>query len=173
MTGYHNFSLAAYETMNWDRARPRLSTKYLVSSTPAAIALAGILAMLVGCNSGEFPTAPVTGRVICEGKPVPHVRVYFEPLGSGIVGPSGFATVKEDGTFVLTSYKEGDGAVIGKHRVRVGPPHHDDFPKYKCDCYLNADVDLIEEVEVKKGKNEFELVLKKKTGREPPLRKDD
>ena len=104
---------------------------------------------------------------------MPHVRVFFEPLGTGIVGPAGFAVVKEDGTFALTSIKEGDGAVIGKHRVRVGPPHPEDFPKYKCDCYLSADVDLLEEVEVKKGKNEFELVLKKKTGRERAPRKDD
>jgi hypothetical protein len=29
------------------------------------------------------------------------------------------------------------------------------------------------EVEVKSGKNEFDLVLKKKTGREPPPRQDD
>jgi hypothetical protein len=152
-----------------------LSTRYSFACariSVLAIAFAA-LGLQLGCSSGQFPTAPVSGRVICEGKPVPHVRVYFEPLGTGIVGPAGFAVVKEDGTFTLTSVNEGDGAVIGKHRVRVGPPHPEDFPKYKCDCYLNAEVDLLDEVEVKKGKNDFELVLKKKTGREPAPRKDD
>jgi hypothetical protein len=158
---------------------PGLGTQYSVPSiagskfTYHAIVVASAMCWLAGCGGGDFPTAPVRGRVLCEGKPVPHVRVYFEPIGLGIVGVAGFAVAKEDGTFVLTSYKAGDGAVIGKHRVRVGPPHPEDFPNYKCDCYLNAEVDLIEEVEVKKGKNEFELVLKRKTGREPPPRKDD
>lgn len=138
--------------------------------------LAGIASMLAGCGPGSgFPTAPTRGRVICEGKPVPHVRVYFEPLETGksaLVGRSGYGICKEDGTFEISSYGDKDGAVIGRHRVRVGGPHPEDFPNYKCDCYLNSEVDLME-VDVKKGKNEFELVLKKKTGREPPPRKDD
>jgi hypothetical protein len=135
----------------------------------------GIVLLLAGCSSSGFPTAPTKGRVICEGKPVPHVMVTFEPLekeDTAIVGRAGFAIAKEDGTFVLTSYVKDDGAVIGKHRVRVGLPHREDFPNYKCDCYLNSEVDLMQ-VEVKPGQNEFELVLKKKTGREPPVKKDD
>jgi hypothetical protein len=133
-------------------------------------------ALVAGCGpGGDFPTAPTRGRVICEGQPVPHVMVFFEPLETGksaIVGRSGFAVAKADGTFELSSYGTNDGAVIGRHRVRVGPPHAEDYPQYKCACYLNSEVDLME-VDVKKGQNEFELVLKKKTGREPPPRKDD
>jgi hypothetical protein len=135
------------------------------------------LALWLGCGTGgDFPTAPAAGKVICEGKPVPHVMVFFEPLEAGksaIVGRSAFAIADAEGKFVLSSYGKNDGAVIGKHRVRVGPPHREDFPNYKCDCYLNSEVDLIPELEVKRGKNEFELVLKKKTGREPPVKKDD
>jgi hypothetical protein len=130
---------------------------------------------MTGCIGSEFPTAPTYGRVICEGQPVPHVTVIFEPLETGksaLVGRSAFAVAKEDGTFVLTSYQPNDGAVIGRHRVRVGPPIPGDHPGFKCDCYLNSEVDLME-VDIKKGQNEFELILKKKTGREPPPRKDD
>jgi hypothetical protein len=138
------------------------------------LVLASIL--VAGCGpGGDFPTAPTRGRVVCEGKAVPHVMVFFEPLETGksaLVGRSGFAIAKEDGTFELSSYGDKDGAVIGRHRVRVGPPHPEDYPGYKCDCYLNSEVDLME-VDVKPGKNEFELVLKKKTGREPPPRKND
>jgi hypothetical protein len=135
------------------------------------------LALLGGCQGGDFPTAPASGRVICEGKPVPHVMVFFEPLEMGgqsaLVGKQGFAIADENGSFVVSTYGKNDGAVVGQHRVRVGRPHPEDYPNFKCDCYLNAEVDLMQ-VEVKKGqKNEYELVLKKKTGREPPPRKDD
>src|SRR6187401_1043114 len=91
------------------------------------LCLCAAVLFLTGCNSGgDFPTAPVTGRVICEGKPVPHVMIFFEPTESGksaIVGKAGFAIAKDDGTFRLTTYKDGDGAVVGHHRVRVGLPH--------------------------------------------------
>jgi hypothetical protein len=153
-----------------------LSTQYTVRRVGLLVCHAAVVSLVAGCGpSGAFPTAPVRGRVICEGKPVPHVMVFFEPLETGksaIVGRSGFAEAKEDGTFEISSYGTNDGAVIGRHRVRVGLPRPGDYPNFKCDCYLNSEVDLTE-VEVKPGKNEFDLVLKKKTGREPALRKDD
>src|SRR5262245_43338509 len=135
-----------------------------------------LLATIAGCGGGaDFPTAPTSGRVVCEGKPVPYVMVFFEPLQSGksaLVGKQGFAIAGEDGRYAISTYGKNDGAVIGHHRVRVVPPHSEDHPNYKCDCYLNPELDLME-VDIKKGKNEFELVLKKKTGREPPPPKDD
>jgi hypothetical protein len=142
------------------------------------VAAGAVLGFWVGCGGGDFPTAPTSGTVVCEGKPVPHVMVFFEPLQqkdsqSAIVGRSAFAIADAEGKFVLSSYGKNDGAVLGKHRVRVGLPHREDHPNFKCDCYLNSEVDLIPEIEVKKGKNEFELVLKKKTGREQPVKKDD
>jgi hypothetical protein len=130
-----------------------------------------LLVAVLGCGSaGDFPTALVSGRVVCEGSPVPHVMVFFEPLQgekSSLVGKQGFAFADAEGNFQLSTYGEQDGAVVGRHRVRVGPPHPEDHPKYQCPCILDSERDVME-VEVKKGeKNEFELVLKKKTGREP------
>jgi hypothetical protein len=132
---------------------------------------------LSGCGGGgDFPTAPTTGRVICEGQPVPHVMVFFEPMQTGkkaLVGKQGFAIADKDGKFSISTYGTHDGAVVGHHRVRVGPPHPEDHPGFKCACYLNSEVDIME-VDIKKGeKNNFELVLKKKTGREPPPLKED
>ncbi len=132
--------------------------------------------LIAGCGSGgDFPTAIATGRVVCEGQPVPHVMVFFEPMQtgkSGLVGKQGFAIAEADGTFAISTYGTKDGAVVGHHRVRVGPPHPEDHKGYKCACVLNSEIDVME-VDIKKGKNEFELVLKKKTGREPAPRKDD
>jgi hypothetical protein len=126
------------------------------------------LIVTIGCGSGgSFSTAQATGRVVCEGKGVEGAMVYFEPIkgsgkGSGkdgMVGKQGFSYTDAEGKFVISTYEPGgqDGAVIGKHRVRVGKG------KSKCNCSMNDEEDLME-VEVKADvKNEFELVLKKAT----------
>jgi len=139
--------------------------------------VAASLALTVGCGPpGGFAVAPTTGRVVCEGKPVPHVMVFFEPLQSGeaaLAGKQGLAIAREDGTFSVSTYGEEDGAVIGKHRVRVGPPRANDHPGYKCACVLNSEIDVLQ-VEVKKGEtNNFELVLKKRTASDPPPQVED
>lgn len=133
--------------------------------------VAGSFALVPGCGpQGDFPTAPATGRVMCEGQPVPYVMVFFEPLQTGkqaLVGKQGIAHAKADGTFKVSTYGSDDGAVIGRHRVRVGPPRGGEPPGFKCACVLNSEVDVTE-VEVKKGEqNQFELVLKKKSARDP------
>jgi hypothetical protein len=129
--------------------------------------------LALGCSrQGEFPVAPTKGVVLCDGKPVPHVMVFFEPLAGGdpgstaLVGKQGFAFADDQGRFVISTYGKQDGAVVGRHRVRVGPPHPEDHPRFSCPCVLNPEVDVME-VEVVKGKvNEFQVVLARRTGRE-------
>ncbi len=128
---------------------------------------------VAGCGGGgAFPVAKTSGQVLCEGVPVPQAFVYFEPLGgsgnSAIVGKAAFARADDQGRFVLSTYGSGDGAVVGKHRVRV------DHPGYDCACVLNSEIDVME-VEIVAGtKNEFEVNLPKKTGRErPAVGRDD
>lgn len=136
---------------------------------PSHCLLLGLAATMVGCGgSGDFPTAPVTGRVVCEGQPVGGAAVYFEPLRVGgsdvsaVVGAPGFAFTKPDGTFVISTSEIGaeDGAVVGMHRVRVGRG------EAKCDCSMNDEKTLME-VEIKAdGNNEFEIVLPKRTSQD-------
>jgi hypothetical protein len=125
----------------------------------------------VGCGSGDFPVAPVSGRVLCDGQPVPHAIVFFEPLQTGesaLAGKQGTARAKEDGTFVISTYGTEDGAVVGKHRVRVAPPDVDEYPQFSCPCSLNSEVDVME-VEVKAGEdNKFEVKLVKSTAKAKP-----
>jgi hypothetical protein len=120
------------------------------------------VALCIGCSKGDFPTAKVEGLVLCEGKPVAAAAVYFEPLKSTgqdssiIVGKQGFAFTDAEGKFQISTYFPGqnDGAVVGKHRVRVGRGDA------KCNCSMNEEIDLMQ-VEVKAGEvNKFELVLK-------------
>ena len=75
----------------------------------------------VGC-SNQPQVAPVRGIVKMDGKPLPGGGIMFEPIASGdnkIVGKSAFGQIQQDGSFVLTTYKDGDGALIGSHHPVV------------------------------------------------------
>lgn len=121
----------------------------------------GILIMvagITGCGSDNFPTAPASGTVICQGKPVSGGMVYFSPIGTGgksaVTGKPASGSVGDDGKFVLTTYQDGDGAVIGQHHVIYSPPLSDGpAPKFPCAGSVPADQT------VKAGKNEFTVDL--------------
>ena len=62
-----------------------------------------VLTVLMGCGDGrvKLPTAPVTGAVTYQGKPVSAARIIF-------VHPSGQAAAADlaaDGTFKLTAFQ--------------------------------------------------------------------
>lgn len=46
---------------------------------------------LIGCGGGlvKFPTVKATGQVLCNGKPIENLRVYFRPLGQEKKAESG------------------------------------------------------------------------------------
>jgi hypothetical protein len=72
---------------------------------------------LSGC-SDQPAVAPVRGTVLLDGKPLPGGRVMFEPIAEGedkFVGKAAFGQIQPDGGFVLTTDKDGDGAVVGPH----------------------------------------------------------
>ena len=60
-------------------------------------------------------TAPVQGTVIYNGKPLPYGTVSFQPEA----GLPAIGTIQSDGSFTLTTYSTGDGAIIGSHKVAV------------------------------------------------------
>ena len=59
---------------------------------------------------------PVKGKVTYKGQPVTKGVVRFEPDGYGRMASG---QIGSDGTFVLTTLKEGDGVVAGQHRVSI------------------------------------------------------
>ena len=72
----------------------------------------------IGCFGGqgnEPRLAKVTGVVVINDKPVPKVKVLFEPLSEA--GPS-WGLTKDDGTFEVYYSLDQPGAVLGKHRVQ-------------------------------------------------------
>ncbi|MEM9704286.1 MAG: hypothetical protein AAF907_17735 [Planctomycetota bacterium] len=86
---------------------------------------AGLLAATTaGCNTGieEYPTAPASGIVTCNGLPLEAGRVVFMPVGSASnpnAGKQARGYILAGGQFILSTYGSEDGAVIGEHRVLV------------------------------------------------------
>lgn len=90
--------------------------------------------LLAGCGDGHR-LASVSGRVAIDGKPTPKVHVQFEPIGSADnpnPGPGSIGITDEQGIFRLrTVWPQDDGAVVGKHQVRInlqGPAGSDAEP---------------------------------------------
>jgi hypothetical protein len=89
----------------------------------AAAVLAALLTTGCGRPSYQLETAPFTGKVMLDG----------QPLGSGYVvfsttrGRMSTGTIQPDGTFVMATYEEGDGAQIGTHPVMITPIPSDEF----------------------------------------------
>jgi hypothetical protein len=81
-----------------------------------------VLLALVGCGeapAGKKPDgelAQTTGVVTYKGNPVKGAQVTFYPQGQGNPGRGETA---ENGRFVLTTYKDKDGAHVGIHVVTV------------------------------------------------------
>jgi hypothetical protein len=58
----------------------------------------------------------VKGKVTYKGKPLTKGMITFLPDG---YGREAHGEIQPDGTFVLTTDKEGDGVVAGEHRVSI------------------------------------------------------
>lgn len=70
---------------------------------------------------GRFPTRPVRGRVLFQGKPLYGALVTFHPVdesrfGSDVPRPTGHT---DDGRFRLTTTTADDGAPVGAYVVTV------------------------------------------------------
>lgn len=136
-------------------------------SLPLALAAA----LLSGCGAKTYQVAPVRGKLTHQGQPVSGGSLVFGPIGTGNgeVGKPGIAEVGPDGSFEVTTYSEGDGAVIGKHTVSYSPPptvvqetpaesHVEEDPDAPAQPYAGL-VPQPSEVEVKRGENDFTLDL--------------
>lgn len=129
------------------------------------LAVGALLLLCAGCGSGNPLTYPVTGTVTYRGQPVAVAQVMF----IADAGRSASAVTEDDGTFTLTTFDLGDGALEGSHRVTIAKieslPAQDAANPYGRGArsllparYGNPDQTPLKE-EVKKGKNEFRFDL--------------
>lgn len=124
------------------------------------------MAVLAGCSKDGFPTAPVRGKITYKGQPVGSGTILFNPEGDR---PAATGEIKADGSYVLSTYGDGDGAVLGKHSILITaledmtdklPEQRSATPKAIIPSkYLGSDTSGLSE-EVKEGQNTFDFELK-------------
>ena len=82
------------------------------------VILAAALVWATGCGeSGTAPTVKVTGTVMYKSRPLVGVNVTFTPDK----GRPATGTTDPAGKFTLSTFKSGDGAVEGTHKVTITP----------------------------------------------------
>jgi hypothetical protein len=90
-------------------------------------------ATVAGC--GGKATYPVHGEIAYKDgsdvAPLAGGQIVFEPADPDQPKVSARGFIKPDGTFEMSTYREGDGVPPGKYRVMVAPPPF--FPGRKRD----------------------------------------
>lgn len=80
-----------------------------------------LLLLSTGCSKQKI--APVSGRILLNGKPLPKASVTFTPVGTKDnmePGPSSAGKTDADGRYTLELIgQDGKGAMVGKHKVRI------------------------------------------------------
>jgi hypothetical protein len=83
----------------------------------------GILAAgIAGCDMGGPKYAPTSGIVSVNGEPYGKAVVSFQPIatnGNPNPGRGSSGYTDDTGRFILQTDDGHDGAVVGKHRVRI------------------------------------------------------
>jgi len=86
------------------------------------MAIAVASATSAGCSRSPYDLAAVNGKVTIDGLPFTQGKVMFAPIATGKdrnAGRPAFGLLEPDGSFSLTTYSTGDGAVVGEHWVTV------------------------------------------------------
>ena len=120
------------------------------AALPAVLAAA---ALLPGCGSNM---GRVKGRVTCGGKPFyPATLTFFsvpDKDGTLEAGKPAWGVTDEDGRYVLTTDRAGDGVMTGRHRVTINVEYPDRVP---CRGYQKAQI----VAEVGPGDNDVDIRL--------------
>lgn len=151
--------------MNRILLKPRSGAACWCFYLPMVLLVAGLL----GCAKGGYTTAGVKGKVTYQGQPVTAGSLTFSPTASDTkstkLGKPASGQIGADGSYTLSTYAQGDGAVVGQHRVTYAPPSPEsptDAPtpdaKPKTAQYLGL-VPKEQQVEVKAGSNEINIEL--------------
>lgn len=89
------------------------------TASVVATALMLLVSLVIGCagKSTKVKVYPVSGEVFYKDKPADGAVIHFHPVVKG--APPAFATVQMDGTFLLTTYTDSDGAAAGDYYVTI------------------------------------------------------
>ena len=85
----------------------------------------GLAVVITGCKQSPYELVPVCGTISIDGQPLSAGRVMFAPIarGDGLdAGKPAFGNLQPDGSFVLSTYQDNDGAIAGDHWVTIFGP---------------------------------------------------
>jgi hypothetical protein len=126
-----------------------------------------VLCVLAGCGKGGLATYPVEGKVTFkDGKPLFGGSVEFQPVGEqkGKISARGY--ISPEGTYRMSTFKQHDGAIEGKHRVLVisplppGPIDPARPPKSFIHArFQSYDTSGLEYTVTPKGPNKFDITV--------------
>ncbi len=74
-----------------------------------------LLLVVAGCGPQRPPMGKVQGVVTLDGEPLSAGSIQFWPD----VGRPSRSSINEDGTYELTTFDAGDGALVGNHVVTI------------------------------------------------------
>ncbi|MCG8448800.1 MAG: hypothetical protein MI725_04360 [Pirellulales bacterium] len=90
--------------------------------------------LMFGCgNSHHLEIAEVEGVITCDGRPVTQGVVIFIP----VKGKRATGKIDSEGRYCLTTYSNGDGAIVGLHKV--GVVAYEDMRQYYLAKYAESD----------------------------------
>lgn len=133
----------------------RITTTTLVMGTLSVFTM-------IGCGKSEVELGAVTGRVTLDGQPVRGVFVVFQPEGRR----PALALLDPDGKFKLQYNVKHSGSVVGKQGVYLKQPLADQMDEVRKSGieeptkFPKKFEQVFETVEVKSGRNHFNLELK-------------
>ncbi len=123
------------------------------------LTLAALALPCAGCGSSAGssppPTLPVKGKVTYNGRPLIQGTVTFVPDR----GPEANGNIQPDGSYSLTTRKDGDGAVAGVHQVAVDGATGKGASFRVPPKFRNVSSSKIE-MEVKDGTTDYDINLK-------------
>ncbi|SFI96990.1 hypothetical protein SAMN05421753_11422 [Planctomicrobium piriforme] len=133
----------------------------IVSKPRLLLSACAVLALVAsGCGKGTPPTGKVTGKVLLDGEPLTTGSVLYIPNPTGQYASG---KIDKDGSYSLTTFVNGDGAVLGKHRIIVSAVKEvknegDPVVPLTPSKYSNENTSGLE-ADVKKGENVVDLNL--------------
>ena len=122
----------------------RFSAAFRVCCRICAVLI--VLPVICGCRKSDRPTAPVSGAITLDGKPLAGGSIVSQPLapqGSVIGGKGSAAFCDANGHFTLQTLDGQDGAVIGEHRVRIYGPRVQDATASDADARRNSAKEIV------------------------------
>jgi hypothetical protein len=128
-----------------------------------AVSAAVLAASLVGCSEGRY--VPVSGIVTHDRKPYRNALVMFQPIATNerpAPGRASSGSTDADGRFHLKTFEGQDGAVVGKHRIRITTRYSDKLRGYEVwdfakNSFAKATVDPIPPQWNTESYNEFDV----------------